>query len=604
MNLLTIKGLTKAYTDKILFAGADFSINEGDKIGMIGINGTGKSTLLKIIAGLEEAERGEITRGNSVHCRYLPQDPVFEPGTTIYDYVITKNITHQNEWSIEGDAKSVLNRLGFTKYDLKTDLLSGGQKKKVALAAALMADCEILILDEPTNHLDSDMTQWLEEYLQRRGGALVMVTHDRYFLDRVSNRIVEIDKGSIYSYNTNYSGFLEAKAQREETIQAAERKRKSLYRIDLEWIQRGARARSTKQKAHIRRFEELRDAQTPVTDAVVEMSSVSQRMGKTTIELQDICKAYGENRLIQDFTYIFLPQDRIGFIGNNGCGKSTLMKIINQKIQPDQGELTIGSTIKLGYFSQENEYMDEKLRVIDYIRETAEYIQTVDGPVTASKMLERFLFDATLQYQVIGRLSGGEKRRLYLLKILMESPNVLVLDEPTNDLDIQTLTILENYLDGFDGIVITVSHDRYFLDRIVKRIFAFEGNGVIKQYEGGYTDYLDTREQLEQRGAEQGLTNGVKKTDSKMTEMSRMHERKLKFTYQEQKDLETIDDEIAALEEQLTQCEENMTHAVTDFMKLNELTSQKETLEQKLEEKMERWMYLNDLVERIREQNQ
>lgn len=598
MNLLTVNGLTKAYTDKVLFDKADFSINEGDKIGVIGINGTGKSTLLKILAGLEEPEEGEMTKGNTIHLRYLPQNPVFEPGTSIYDYVITKNKTHNNEWTLEGDAKAVLNRLGFNDYQVKTDILSGGQRKKVALAAALLADCEILILDEPTNHLDSEMTLWLETYLQKRKGALVMVTHDRYFLDRVTNRIVEIDKGKIYSYNANYSGFLEAKAAREEREQGAERKRQSLYRMDLEWMQRGARARSTKQKAHIQRFEELRDQKAPVQDSTIEMSSINQRMGKTTIELKNIHKAYDERVLIEDFTYIFLPEDRIGFIGPNGCGKSTLMKIINQKLEPDSGELTIGSTIKIGYFSQENEYMDESLRVIDYIRETAEYIQTKEGTVTASKMLEKFLFDATLQYQLIERLSGGEKRRLYLLKILMEAPNVLVLDEPTNDLDIQTLAILEEYLDTFAGIVITVSHDRYFLDRIVRRIFTFEGNGKIVQYEGGYTDYMES---LAQKGVEPGtqLSPEERQQVTEKVKTEKIREKKLKMSYQEQREYDTIDTDIAELEESIEACEKEIVAAATDFVKLNEITKKKEEMESRLEAKMERWVYLNELSEQI-----
>lgn len=599
MNILTINGLKKSYTDKILFDSADFSIGEGEKVGVIGINGTGKSTLLKIVAGIEEGETGEVIKGNKVHIRYLPQNPEFEPGITIFDYVVTKNKHLGNEWTIEGDAKNVLNRLGFTDYDARIDILSGGGKKRAALAAALLAECDLLVLDEPTNHLDNEMTQWLEDYLIGRKGALLMVTHDRYFLDRVSTRIVEIDKGKIYSYLTNYSGFLALKAEREEIALATERKRQSILRREIEWMQRGARARSTKQKAHIARYEALRDAKAPVSDSVVEMGSVSSRMGKTTIELLGISKSYGDKCLISEFTYIFLKNDRVGFIGPNGCGKSTLMKIINGKTAPDNGEVVVGTTIKIGYFSQENEYMDDSLRAIDYIKETAEYIETEDGKVTASKMMERFLFDSTLQYQKIERLSGGEKRRLYLLKVLMEAPNVLVLDEPTNDLDIATMSILEDYLDRFQGIVIAVSHDRYFLDRIARRLFAFEGEGNIRQYEGGYSDYLMERE-MEISALSPAKGEKEKISDSRDT--WKVREKKLKFTYQEQKDYETIEEEIAELEDRLASVEEAYAKAATDFVKLNELTTEKESLEKELEIKLERFVYLSDLAERIEAQ--
>lgn len=600
MNILTINGLKKSYTDKILFDGADFSIGEGEKVGVVGINGTGKSTLLKIVAGAEEGEAGRVIKGNKVHIRYLPQNPEFEPGITVFDYVITKNRHLGNEWTIEGDAKNVLNRLGFMEYDVKADVLSGGQRKRVALAAALMAECDLLVLDEPTNHLDNEMAQWLEGYLAARKGALLMVTHDRYFLDRVPSRIVEIDKGKIYSYSANYSGFLALKAEREEMALATERKRRSILRAEIEWMQRGARARSTKQKAHIARYEALRDTKAPVVDQTVEMGSVSSRMGRTTVELLGISKAYGEKTLISDFTYIFLKNDRVGFIGPNGCGKSTLMKILNGKTEPDRGEVVTGSTVKIGYFSQENEYMDESLRVIDYIRETAEYIETEDGKVTAAKMLERFLFDSTLQYQKIGRLSGGEKRRLYLLKILMEAPNVLVLDEPTNDLDIATMSILEDYLDRFQGIVITVSHDRYFLDRIARRLFVFEGEGKIRQYEGGYSDYLLEREEelSDAPPAKEKTKEAVNSRDT-----WKVREKKLKFTWQEQKDYETIEQEITDLEEKLAKVEEAYGKAATDFVRLNELAAQKEALNAELNAKLERFVYLSDLAERIESQS-
>lgn len=616
MNLLTMTGLSKAYTDKVLLDNTDFSVNEGDKVGVIGINGTGKSTLLKIIAGVDTADTGSITTENSVHVRYLPQNPVFESGVSIYDYVITRNVSDANEWSIEGEAKRVLNHLGFNDYDSVVDHLSGGQRKRVALAAALMSDCELLVLDEPTNHLDSDTTEWLENYLTRRKGSLVMVTHDRYFLDRVSNRIIEIDKGKIYNYQTNYSGYLEAKLQREEIALATERKAKSLLRTELEWMMRGARARSTKQKAHIARVENLINRDKPVTEVELEMNSMSSRMGRTTVELNEVTKGFNGKVLFKDFTYIFLKNDRIGFVGKNGCGKSTLMKLITGKLEPDSGEVIIGETIKIAYFSQENEYMDESLRVIDYINETAENIRTVDGLVSSTKMLERFLFDSTLQYQKIERLSGGEKRRLYLLKILMEAPNVLVLDEPTNDLDIQTLTILESYLDTFSGIVITVSHDRYFLDRIVRRIFAFENNAHITQYEGNYSDYLIARPEGNEEYASKSL-NTTKSADAVSTGKGtsevngsgenkskdwRVRDKKLKMSYSEQRDYESIEGDIEKLEEQISAIDEAILAASSDYPKLAKLTSEKEVSEAKLQEKMDRWMYLEELKAKIEEQ--
>lgn len=597
MNLLTMTGLSKSYTDKVLLDNTDFSINEGDKVGVIGINGTGKSTLLKIIAGVENEDAGSITMESRTHVKYLPQNPVFEPDISIYDYVITRNKTEVNEWTIEGDAKSVLNCLGFSDYDVITDHLSGGQRKRVALAAALMSDCELLVLDEPTNHLDSDTIEWLEDYLIKRKGSLVMVTHDRYFLDRVSNRIIEIDKGKIYTYQTNYSGYLEAKLQREEIALATERKAKSLLRTELEWMSRGARARSTKQKAHIERVENLVNREKIETGVNLELSSMSSRMGRTTIELNKVSKGFGDKLLFRNFTYIFLKNDRIGFVGKNGCGKSTLMKLITGNLSPDSGEVIIGETIKIAYFSQENEYMNESLRVIDYINETAENIRTADGLVSSTKMLERFLFDSTLQYQKIERLSGGEKRRLYLLKILMEAPNVLVLDEPTNDLDINTLTVLESYLDSFAGIVIAVSHDRYFLDRIVNRIFAFEKDVHIAQYEGNYSDYLNARPEPDNE-----MDSVYKSTDQK-PKTERVREKKLKMTYNEQRDYDNIESEIGEIEEHISSLDEDILKAAADYTKLSELTREKEEYEEKLQEKMDRWMYLEDLQAKIDAQN-
>lgn len=614
MNLINIENITKSYTDSLLFDDASFSVNEQEKVGIIGINGTGKTTLLKMIVGLEQPDKGTITRANHIVIRYLSQHPIFDEGATALECVMKNNLTHDNEWSLESEAKSMLQKLGITDYSQKVENLSGGQRKRIALANTLLSQADVLVLDEPTNHLDSSMADWLEEYLKGFRGALVMVTHDRYFLDSVSNRIVEIDKGKTYSYHTNYSGFLELKAEREEMAAATERKRQSILRVEIEWMKRGARARSTKQKAHIQRYETLAAQKGPVQDAELELSSVSTRMGKTTVELKDITKSYDGRMLINHFNYIFLKNDRIGFIGENGCGKSTLMKIICGMEQSDEGEVIIGQTIKIGYYAQEIRtdkeaglaYMDPDMRVIDYIRNTAEYVQTVDGSVSASVMLERFLFPPEKQYAPLGKLSGGEKRRLNLLRVLMEAPNVLILDEPTNDLDIKTLTILEDYLDHFDGIVITVSHDRYFLDRTVKRIFAFE-NGRINQYEGGFTDY-QARKQEEEEPSEAVTNKAVEKNTAeangeKSLKNVKNRQDKLKFSYKEQKEYETIDADIAALEEKIEQLEQDLVANARDFVKLNEITKQKEEAEAALEEKMERWMYLQDLAERIEAQN-
>lgn len=600
MNLLTMEHLTKFYTERMLFQDAGFSINEGEKIGVIGINGTGKTTLLRIAAGLEEPDEGTVTMGNGLAVRYLAQNPYFEEGSTVLSCVMKGNSTPHNKWTLESEAKAMLTRLGIYEFGTEIEKLSGGQKKRVALASVLLSEADILILDEPTNHLDSSMAEWLEDYLNRFKGALLMVTHDRYFLDSVTNRIVEIDKGRIYSYQTNYLGFLELKAEREAIEQASERKRQSLLRTEIAWMQRGARARSTKQKAHIQRVEDLKERQAPVQDGRVEMESVSSRMGRTTVELEGLCKSYGEKKLVEDFSYIFLKNDRIGIIGPNGCGKSTLMKMIVGAAKPDSGEVVIGQTIKTGYFSQENEYMDESLKVIDYVREGAEIIRTPSGTVTASQMLERFLFPSNMHYTVIGRLSGGEKRRLYLLRVLMEAPNVLILDEPTNDLDIETLTILEDYLDGFDGIVIAVSHDRYFLDRVARRIFAFEGGGKITRYEGGYTDYRQEA-QIRQSEKPQEDKGAALRPKPKQDRTERL--KKLKFTYQEQRDYDTIEEVIASIEERISGLQQEIEASAHDYGKLNVLMTDKEQAEGELEEKMERWMYLNDLAEKIAAQS-
>lgn len=598
MNLLTAKEITKIYTDKNLFTGADFSIEEKDKVGIVGINGTGKSTLLRILAGIEDTDGGEVVKGNKVYVRYLPQNPEFPKGITIFDYVVTANKTEDNEWSIVRDGRAMLNQMGFEDENEVIDYLSGGQKKKVALAAALMAPCDILLLDEPTNHLNSDVILWLESMLIQRKGALVMVTHDRYFLDHVCNRIVEIDKGKLYNYQANFAGFLEAKAAREEMELTAYQKNKNILRIELEWMRRGARARSTKQKAHIRHYEELKNiTKAPAQDEKLKVNMSSSRLGRKTLEFAELSKSYGEKRLFREFSYVFRRQERVGFVGPNGCGKTTLMKIIMGLEKPDHGEVIIGPTVKIGYFSQESEYLNPGQRVIDYIRDTAEYVQTEEGSVSASSMLEQFLFDSALQYSLIEKLSGGEKRRLYLLKVLMEGPNILLLDEPTNDLDIQTLAILEEYLKRFPGIVITVSHDRYFLDKVVDRIFAFEENGILRQYEGGYSDYLETKQQEEGQASP---SEKVRKEQRLKTE--KVKTEKLKFTWQEQKDYENIEDLIAGIENRLRELEKQMELSATDFVKLNGLMKEKEEQEALLEEKMERYLYLSDLAERIAQQ--
>lgn len=603
MNLLTIEHLTKSYTERLLFDDTSFSINEGEKIGLIGINGTGKSTLLKIVAGLEVPDEGNVVKGRNLDIRFLSQNPIFHEGDTIIESIVRENEGHDHVWDLESQAKAMLTRLGFTDFDSKVETLSGGQRKRVALVSVLLSTVDILVLDEPTNHLDSSMADWLEDYLRRFKGALLMVTHDRYFLDSVTNRIVELDKGKLYSYQANYEGYLKLKAERMDMAVASERKRQSILRVELEWMQRGARARSTKQKAHIERYETLRDQKGLEFDQTVELDSISSRLGRTTVELENICKAYGDKVLMKNFTYIFLKNDRIGIIGPNGSGKSTLMKIIAGWQEADSGTVTVGQTVKMGYFSQESEDMDGSVKVIDYIRNVAEYVKTKDGSISASQMLERFLFPSSVQYTTVEKLSGGEKRRLYLLRILMEAPNVLLLDEPTNDLDIQTLTILEDYLDSFLGIVITVSHDRYFLDRVVRRIFAFEGDGRVTQYEGGFTDYQAAYEAKNPEGTE-SKDGALKKAESgeKKKQERPKSERKLKFSFKEQKEWDTIEDEIGALEEALEGLEVEMAEAARDYSKLNALMKEKTEKEQLLEEKMERWMYLNELAEQIKNQ--
>ena len=577
MNLLTIEHLKKSYTERLLFDDTAFSINEGEKVGLIGINGTGKSTLLRIAAGLEEPDDGSVVKGRSLYIRYLPQIPEFESGENVLEAIVRENKNEPHFASgeeLKAAARSMLNRLEILDGEAKIDTLSGGQRKRVALASVLLSTADLLILDEPTNHLDSGMAEWLEAYLKSFKGALLMITHDRYFLDSVTNRIVELDKGKLYSYQGGYEKYLELKAERMEMAEAAERRRQSILRTEIAWMQRGARARSTKQKAHIQRYEALRDQDGPQYDRNVQLESIASRLGRTTVELKDICKSYGDRILLQDFTYIFLKNDRVGIIGPNGSGKSTLMKIIAGWVQPDSGTVQIGQTVKLGYFSQENEAMDESLRVIDYIKNAAEYVKTKDGSISASQMLERFLFPASVQYTIIGKLSGGEKRRLYLLRILMEAPNVILLDEPTNDLDIQTLVILEDYLDTFPGIVITVSHDRYFLDRVVNRIFAFEGQGRVQQYEGGYTDYLrafELRHPQKEAQEENDPREGQKAVNRSNWKETAGAPKKKKLSFKEQKEWETIEDEIAALESGIEALEKEMEGAASNYARLNEL---------------------------------
>lgn len=614
MNILSLENITHSYTERKLFDEASFYLHEGEKVGIIGINGTGKSTLLKIMAGLEIPDEGQVIKAANMMIHYLPQNPIFNEEDTVLESVQNMIHHHANEDELV-KAKAMMTRLGITDFEQKTSELSGGQRKRLALVSVLITPCDILILDEPTNHLNSEMAEWLENQLRGFRGALVMVTHDRYFLDSVTNRIIELDKGKIYSYNEKYSGFLERKAEREASAKASERKRQSILRKEIEWMQRGARARSTKQKAHIQRYENLKNQKGIVQDEKIELSSIKSRMGKTTIELENISKAYDCKVLINDFSYNFLKGDRVGFVGKNGCGKTTLMKIIDGRIEPDSGSVNIGQTIKIGYYTQEIEnnkeagiaYMNPDDRVIDYIKNTAEFVRTEEGLVSASVMLERFLFEPSQQYSKIEKLSGGEKRRLNLLRVLMEAPNVLILDEPTNDLDIETMTILEDYLDSFDGIVITVSHDRYFLDRVVRRIFSFEENGVIDQYEGGYTDYINRKKEkglLEENDLLKTKSSSAGKSDSDKTkkEEYKIRNKKLKFSYNEQREYETIEDDIAKLEEKIEKLDGEIVKNATNSVKLRELMESKEETETLLMEKMDRWEYLEDLAKKIEEQ--
>ncbi len=626
MNLLTAENILKSYSEKILLNNISIGINEGDKIGVIGINGTGKTTMLKIIAGLEQPDGGKITKGNSVTIEYLPQHPDFDMDITVLQQVfkgdsavmklireyeetinnpntpndriikLNYNMDAANAWGIESEAKSILTKLGINDFNAMIGTLSGGQKKRIALAGALINPSDLLILDEPTNHLDDETIDWLEQYLNRRKGALLMITHDRYFLDRVVNEIYELDRGNIYTYKGNYSEFLEKKIEREDLEASIEKKRQSLFRKELSWIKRGAKARSTKQKARIERFEKLEQGAADKDDDKLEITSGSSRLGKKVVELEHISKAFDDKALIKDFSYIVERDDRIGIVGPNGIGKSTLLNIIDGRLKADNGVIEIGETVKIGVYAQETYHMDDNLRVIEYIKKGSEYLMTSDGyKISASQMLERFLFAPGIQWTPIAKLSGGEKRRLYLLRVLMEAPNVLLLDEPTNDLDIETLTILEDYIDSFQGAVIAVSHDRYFLDRIAEKIFYFEGNGNITKYTGNYTDFKENRVD----------NDSIDKTPEKVktpvdrSEDEKKKDRPLKFTFKEQKEYSEIDNVISELELKITKLEEDINEAAADYSILQSVLAEKEALEKQLEEKMDRWVYLNELADKI-----
>ena len=596
MNIVNIENISKIYGEKVIFDETSFGIQQGDKIGIVGINGTGKTTLLRMVSGEEVPDSGQIVRQNGLKIAFVVQNPPYDPEETVDAYALSGN--PDTDWKVQ----SYLNQLGIADGTQKMKELSGGQRRRVAMAKVLAGDFDLLLLDEPTNHLDEEMISWLEDYLRSFRGTILMVTHDRYFLDRVTNRILEISHGKLYGYQTAYSGFLELKAEREEMELASERKRQSILRIELEWAKRGCRARTTKQKARLERLEGLKNGSAPVSDQTVELDSIETRMGKKTIELHHIAKAFGDRVILRDFDYIFLKNQNVGIVGPNGCGKSTLLRMIAGETEPDQGSIEVGETIRIGYFAQEEQEMDDRQRVIDYVKDIAEYINTREGRISASAMLERFLFTPNMQYAPIGKLSGGEKRRLYLLGVLCQEANVLILDEPGNNLDIPTLTILEDFLNSFVGIVITVSHDRYFLDNVADRIFAFDGHGRLTQYEGGYTDYLEASGGGHMANAV--TTSQISKADPAQKEDAKKswkqnRPQKLKFSYKEQKEFETIDDDIAKLEAKTEQLDEEMARNATNSVKLSELIAEKEKTEAELEEKMDRWVYLNDLKERI-----
>ncbi|MDQ7096347.1 ATP-binding cassette domain-containing protein [Desulfosporosinus sp. PR] len=640
MNIMAVENLAKSYGEKVLFKDISFGIDEGEKIGIIGVNGTGKSTLLKILAGVEQPDQGHVAMGNNLRLEFLPQNPEFEDGATVLQQVFKGNspvmkllreyemalgkLNEQPEnaslqqavislgqqmdeldaWQLENEAKTILTKLGISKFDLLVGTLSGGQRKRVALASALINPTDMLVLDEPTNHIDNDTVDWLEQYLNKRKGALVMITHDRYFLDRVVGRIIELDQGNMYAYPGNYSRFLELKVEREEQAESNERKRQNLYRNELAWMRRGAQARTTKQKARIERFEKLQASKPALHNERLEIIAGASRLGKKILECHTVQKGFsGRGLVIKDFSYVFLRNDRIGIIGPNGSGKTTLLNLLAGRLAPDQGAVEVGSTVNIGYFAQENAALHPDLRVIEEIKTVAEVIPTSDGGfLTASQMLERFLFPPALQWTPLSKLSGGEKRRLYLLKILMGAPNVLLLDEPTNDLDIQTLTVLENYLDDFPGAVVAVSHDRYFLDRVTDKIFSFVGGGSIRSYVGNYSDYREqvyAAEQLKTQVAQQEVLRKTIARQEDKHEPERQKERPLKMTFKEQQDFAQIDAQIAQAEEAL-QCNQQMLNeAGGDFTRLTELAKVQQELEEKLNELIERWTYLNELAEKI-----
>ncbi|MEE0247961.1 ABC-F family ATP-binding cassette domain-containing protein [Peptacetobacter hiranonis] len=630
MNLITFENICKSYSEKKLIENLSFGINDGEKIGLIGVNGTGKSTLLKIVAGAEEIDSGKITKANRVRIEYLPQSPDYDENATVLEQVfkaeskelnllgryqdllkklekeysdktneelikVQEQIDTMNLWDLENDAKAVLTKLGIDNFDQKVSELSGGQKKRISLASALITPCELLVLDEPTNHLDSDTIDWLEEYLNSRKGSLLMITHDRYFLDRVTNRILELDKGRLFSYEGNYTLFLEKKMERLQLESSMEDKRQNLIRNELKWVKRGARARTTKQKARLQRFDELVNREVIKEDEKIDISVASSRLGKKIIEIKNISKSFDGKKVIDDLEYTLARTDRIGIVGKNGLGKSTLINILNGKLQPDSGTIEIGETVKIGCFSQDDSHMDPSMKAIDYIKEESDYITTADGTkITASMMCERFLFNGTLQHTMIEKLSGGERRRLHLLRVLMGAPNVLLLDEPTNDLDIETLSRLEDYLDEFDGVVITVSHDRYFLDRICNKIFAYEGNGRIFIFTGNYSDYTIFREI---QGIEFEDDKPEKVVEPKKEKEKPKSDKKTKFSYKEQKEYDSIDSDIEQLEKKIAALEESTAVYATDFTKLQEIMTEKAELEKELEYKYERWEYLNELAE-------
>ncbi len=591
MILLTAQNISKTYMERKVLDDVSFFLNEGDKVGIIGINGTGKSTLLKILAGAEEADSGDIIRTNGIRISYLPQIPEFGDSGSVLEQVLLhlpKDLRQAKEY----EAKSILEKLGISDQQRDISTLSGGEKRRAGIAAALIQPSDVLLLDEPTNHIDNETAQLLEDLLMKYRGAIVMVTHDRYFLNKICSKIVEIDRGKLYVCEGSYSDYLMQKAQREADAEAAERKNRSLYRRELEWISRGARARGTKSKDRIERFEALKNREIPVAAEKVQLQSVSSRLGRKTIEIENISKKIDGKPLITDFSYIVSRDARIGIVGRNGEGKSTFLKMLHGDIAPDSGRIILGDTVNIGYFSQECESMDPSVRVIEYIRETADIVRTPDGTVTASQMLERFLFNSELQWNRIEKLSGGERKRLYLLKILMTAPNILLLDEPTNDLDITTLTILEDYLESFSGAVIAVSHDRYFLDKTANEIFEFR-NGICTRFNGNYSDYAEKAKEMYADEAPKPKKENTKK------ERVFVGKKKLRFSFKEQREFETIDDDIASLEEQIAAAEKDIAANSSDYVKLQELSDKKEQLENELAEKMERWVYLNDLAERI-----